>query len=615
MAAPVPVRGPDARRAAPGHPGLAAQRHRGALDHERRPPVRGGPGPGPGDPGEPADRPARGAAPRGAGVLRRGRAVARHAGRGQRARPGAGQPGLGLLPGRPGRARTWPRRSATWSTRRSARPTRGIPGSSRATSRSPCGTWPRCTRTWSGRWPTRTGGSGWKGTSPPCAGSPTRCRSARPAETHFLFGDDRFARGARSSSGPRPATACRPQDPVTVGQIRGWIDAMRPELGLRDEVADLIVLAWAALRQRAWYQHGASDPGAAAGRGPPGHGAAARAAARPRRLADRDLARRGAVRDPGQPVPDRRRRRRVHRGPPSHGWTSWPTPPRASCRGWSWPTSTSACLPTSPAGSRPPAPGPVLVEALRRAGGRVHLVETLARTALPATDTAVANSLSRAQAVATAVDAFRWDRLAPLRAAENQDDEHGRAAASTLTGAARGGRGGRVRDPARTGPVGHRRRHLRLAVRRPARPAGAAAAEPGAGRRAHPRAADAATPPGRSGTGDPGQGRPGQRGARTAAGVPRTRTATTRWSSSGGCRSDGNGDPGHASGPAGAAGPGARSKNYASGVLGVRARPEWPRERGRSRTTSVPVRVVPCVSALAVREALLERAAGSGWSC
>ena len=56
-----------------------------------------------------------------------------------------------------------------------------------------------------------------------------------------------------------------------------------------------------------------------------------------------------------------------------------------------------------------------LVESLRRASNRVHLVETLARTDLPATDTAVANSLSRAQAVAADIDAFRWDRLAPLR--------------------------------------------------------------------------------------------------------------------------------------------------------------------------------------------------------
>ena len=77
--------------------------------------------------------------------------------------------------------------------------------------------------------------------------------------------------------------------------------------------------------------------------------------------------------------------------------------------------------------------GAALVEALRRAGGRVHLVETLARTALPASATAVANSLSRAPAVASAVDAFRWDRLGPLRAAENQDDDRGRGAARALT--------------------------------------------------------------------------------------------------------------------------------------------------------------------------------------
>jgi hypothetical protein len=53
----------------------------------------------------------------------------------------------------------------------------------------------------------------------------------------------------------------------------------------------------------------------------------------------------------------------------------------------------------------------------------------------------------------------------------------------------------------------------------------------------------------------------------------------------------------------------ARNKNYASGVLGVRARPEWPGPASFSHD-NVPVRVVPCVSALAVREALLEREYG-----
>lgn len=54
----------------------------------------------------------------------------------------------------------------------------------------------------------------------------------------------------------------------------------------------------------------------------------------------------------------------------------------------------------------------------------------------------------------------------------------------------------------------------------------------------------------------------------------------------------------------------ARRKDYAhGGVLGVRAKPEWdgPTEFEHD---GLPVRVVPCVSALAVREALLERGDG-----
>jgi hypothetical protein len=69
---------------------------------------------------------------------------------------------------------------------------------------------------------------------------------------------------------------------------------------------------------------------------------------------------------------------------------------------------------------------------LRRATSRVHLVQTLAKTELPATDTAVANSLSRAGHVAGAVQGFRWERLAPLRAAQDRADGQGMAAASTL---------------------------------------------------------------------------------------------------------------------------------------------------------------------------------------
>ena len=51
----------------------------------------------------------------------------------------------------------------------------------------------------------------------------------------------------------------------------------------------------------------------------------------------------------------------------------------------------------------------------------------------------------------------------------------------------------------------------------------------------------------------------------------------------------------------------ARAKNYEHGVLGVRAKPEWPPETRTFTHDKVQVRIQPCVSALAVREALLSR--------
>lgn len=50
----------------------------------------------------------------------------------------------------------------------------------------------------------------------------------------------------------------------------------------------------------------------------------------------------------------------------------------------------------------------------------------------------------------------------------------------------------------------------------------------------------------------------------------------------------------------------AQRKRYPHGVLGVRAQPRWD---GPDTFThdDVPVRVVPCISALAAREAILDR--------
>ena len=62
----------------------------------------------------------------------------------------------------------------------------------------------------------------------------------------------------------------------------------------------------------------------------------------------------------------------------------------------------------------------------------MRLIETLASAQLPGTEAALANSLTRAAAVADALRTFRWDRLTPLREAEAAADDQGRSAASTL---------------------------------------------------------------------------------------------------------------------------------------------------------------------------------------
>jgi hypothetical protein len=250
-------------------------------------------------------------------------------------------------------------------------------------------------------------------------------------ETHFLFGDDRFVPWGPEFERAAAREGVQPQDPVTVGQVRGWLDRMRPELGLRDEVADLIALAWAALRQRAWYHHGASIPAPKPG------------AARP------DM----QLRPEPLPTPADWQAATsraevlfgIHANPylTAAGVAEF----TESLRGRLDTVADAAAglviqvdsayqhvgVSTDRPGRLTTArAGATLVESLRRASSRVRLVETLAKADLPATDTAVANSLSRAQAVSSALDAFRWDRLAPLRAAEDQADEPGQTAVSTL---------------------------------------------------------------------------------------------------------------------------------------------------------------------------------------
>jgi hypothetical protein len=86
----------------------------------------------------------------------------------------------------------------------------------------------------------------------------------KATEMHYLLGDDRFtpwgqeierALGRRAQEDGKPADG-----PVTVAELRRWIRDVSPAYGLRDEVADLVIIAWAALRQRAWFQQETALP-------------------------------------------------------------------------------------------------------------------------------------------------------------------------------------------------------------------------------------------------------------------------------------------------------------------------------------------------------------------
>src|SRR6185437_7581572 len=250
-------------------------------------------------------------------------------------------------------------------------------------------------------------------------------------ETHYLFGDDRFPWGAEFEKAAARG-GIQPQDPVSVGQIRTWVDAMRPALGLRDEVADLIVLAWAALRQRAWYQHGAPIPAPRPGTARPDMELRPEPLPAPadwETATSRAEALFGIRANPyltAAGLAEFTESLRTRVDAMTDSATALVPRVELAYRNLDLPADRPGRLATARAGA-------ALVEALRRAGGRVHLVETLARAVLPGSATAVANSLSRAQVMASAVDAFRWDRLGPLRAAENQDDARGRDAARALT--------------------------------------------------------------------------------------------------------------------------------------------------------------------------------------
>jgi len=252
------------------------------------------------------------------------------------------------------------------------------------------------------------------------------------AETHFLFSDDRFTPWSGELERAAARDGVQPQDAVTVAKVRGWIESLEPKPGLRDEVADLLILAWAALRTRAWYERG----------GPV-------AAPRPGSLRPEMELRPEPL---PTPVDWRKAALRAEALFGVHA-NSYLTAAGVAELTADIQSQVSGLLDSASAlvsqveiayqhlglGERDTGrlatarAGAALLTSLRQSGDdRVRIIETLARTELPATETVLANSLARAADVTSALVGFRWDRLAPLRQAEQDNDDRGQSAASTL---------------------------------------------------------------------------------------------------------------------------------------------------------------------------------------
>lgn len=244
------------------------------------------------------------------------------------------------------------------------------------------------------------------------------------AETHFIFGDDRFTPWGAELARASGAAGKDADAPVTVAELRRWIDQVTPARGLRPEVSDLVILAWGLLRQRSWWRGGASIEAP----------------------------------DPGKLLPEMELRQQPM--PTSTEWAA-ATTGAADLFGISAsPFLTPQAVATLVSQVREAAkafaaPSQKLVVELERAYGRlglptdtigrtddrlatarraaavaqslqhlqgVELVRRLGSEVEDGRGSAVGNSLKSAAVVAGALERFRWERLEPLRAAEGDSD-------------------------------------------------------------------------------------------------------------------------------------------------------------------------------------------------
>lgn len=248
-------------------------------------------------------------------------------------------------------------------------------------------------------------------------------------ETHFLFSADRFA-WQNVFAKAMGAAGVDTQDTVAVGTLRGWIRDRQPTPGLRPEVADLIVCAWAVQEGRAWYRHGAALVPA-----PKPGSLQDDMELRPEPLPSSDhwalaVQRAGGMLGvlgsnylTGTAVSELATNVRTQLGPHAGPARQLPEAIASAYHRLGLPTDPDQAgrLATARAVAG-------LAQDLQQRTDNVALVESLARTALPCTDQAAGRSLAQGVAVMGHLQAFDWEKLRPLLEAEGRADERGRDA-------------------------------------------------------------------------------------------------------------------------------------------------------------------------------------------
>lgn len=252
-------------------------------------------------------------------------------------------------------------------------------------------------------------------------------------ETHFVFSAERFAWSMKIARW-MGAAGMSTTDPVKVGQMRRWIAEEQPRTGLRPEVADLVIGAWATLTGRAWYRYGtplvpAPKPGAVA------DDIELRPEPLPsvvdwQKAVDRAAKLVGVAATAyltGTALNELSAALRDRLDGLAAGARTLPGAVAAAYN-----KVGISVDDTRPGRYRSAVGVGSLVADVLARNENVGFIESFATCALPGTDEAAARSLTSAANVAQALETFNWARLMPLLDAEKGNDERSASAKAAL---------------------------------------------------------------------------------------------------------------------------------------------------------------------------------------